>query len=242
MLQRMMTMAGLAKQKPKSWEDCDRYEYKSVWNAVSGTDDMAKIAVSGTLDTEEHERSARQTREWLQQHVGVNSDDVVLEIGAGFGRVGEVLAPICKRWIGTDVSENMVDTMRRRLARFDNVEIIATNGFDLAAIPSASVDMAYCTTVFMHLDEWERYKYVVESLRVLKPGGRFIADNFNLCSDDGWKIFMEHVRIPPGHRPPHISRMSTPQEIESYFKRAGFGRIGQAELGWMTITYGWKPN
>lgn len=238
MLQRVLRAAGL---RPRPWDSYARSEYKSVWNAISPTEDKAKLAVSGTLNTIEHVRSARQTLEWLQRYVGIHPNDVIVDIGAGFGRVGEVIAPLCKRWIGTDVSENMIAVMKRRLASHKNVEAVATNGFDLSPIASASADMVYCTTVFMHLDEWERYNYIVEGFRILKPGGRMIVDNINLASDQGWNIFLEHTRIPPAQRPPSISKMSTPQEIAIYFSRAGFKRVNQAELGQMTITFGVKP-
>jgi SAM-dependent methyltransferase len=238
MMQRVLRAVGL---KSRPWDSYARSEYKSVWNAISPTEEKAKLAVSGTLDAIEHARSAHQTLEWLQRYVGVHPRDVIVDIGAGFGRVGEKVAPLCKRWIGTDVSENMVAVIKRRLAAHKNVEAVATNGFDLSPIASASADMVYCTTVFMHLDEWERYNYIVEGFRILKPGGRMIVDNISLATDQGWNIFIEHTKIPPAQRPPSISKMSTPQEIAIYFSRAGFQRVNQAELGPMTITYGHKP-
>jgi len=238
MLQKVLQSVGV---RPRRWDSFARFEYKSVWNAVSPTEDKAKLAVSGTLDKTEHDRSAQQTLEWLQRYVGIRADDVVVDIGAGFGRVGDVVAPLCKRWIGTDVSDNMVALIRRRLAHHKNVEAIVTNGFDLSPIASASADMVYCTTVFMHLDEWERYNYVAEGFRILKPGGRMIVDNISLATDAGWEIFLAHSKIAPSERPPSISKMSTPQELAIYFSRAGFQMINQAELGPMTITYGHKP-
>jgi ubiquinone/menaquinone biosynthesis C-methylase UbiE len=93
----------------------------------------------------------------------------VLEIGAGVGRVGMVLAPICKGWIGVDMSENMLRHIERRLAGLTNVRTVATNGFDLSGIASESVDVVYSTVVFMHLDEWDRYGYIKEGcFRILK--------------------------------------------------------------------------
>lgn len=219
----------------------NRSQYKTVWNSVSGSEDGAKMAVSGVVDEDINRESAQYTLNMLRQYVGIGKDDVVLEIGAGFGRVGAALAPLCREWIGTDVSENMVGHIRHRLAEYGNVRAIATNGIDLAGIPSESVDVVYCTVVFMHLEEWERYSYIAEGLRVLKPGGRMLVDNVNLLSDAGWAFFEEHRAIAPAERPLQISKTSTPQELETYFRRAGFSEIRQVQESLWIITYGRKP-
>ena len=50
-------------------------------------------------------------------------------------------------------------------------------------------DLVYCRLSSMHLDQWDRYSYVVEGFRILRPGGRLFIDNVNLCSDEGWDVF-----------------------------------------------------
>jgi SAM-dependent methyltransferase len=218
----------------------NRSTYKAIWNAVSHTEDLAKASVSGSTDEESHRVSGEITKNKILQLVGVSPNDTVLEIGAGVGRVGTFLAPICKEWIGVDVSENMLGHVRSRLAKFKNVRTVATNGYDLAEIPSESIDVVYCTVVFMHLDEWERYSYIKEGFRILKPGGRMLVDNVDLTSDEGWEFFLTVCTIPPNQRPPQISKTSTPQELETYFKRAGFSDILQSWQSLWITTYGKK--
>jgi SAM-dependent methyltransferase len=208
----------------------------------SKTEVKAKIAVAGTKDEKIFRESTAFTLSILQKYGRVGKNDIVLEICAGVGRVGAALAPLCREWIGTDVSENMVRYMRRRLAGHSNVRTVAITGFDLAGIPSESVDVVYCTVVFMHLEEWERYSYIKEGFRVRRPGGRMAVDNVNLLSDAGWKFFEEICAIPPKERPAHISKVSTPQELETYFQRAGFCGIGQEQIALWIITYGVKPD
>jgi ubiquinone/menaquinone biosynthesis C-methylase UbiE len=184
---------------------------------------MATEHVIGRVDEEYIRATASGT---LQRLVRINADDVVLEIGCGIGRVGEEVAPLCREWIGCDVSPAMLKYARDRLAAQSNVRLVEVSGFDLAPIASSSVDLVYCTVVFMHLDEWDRYAYIREARRVLRPGGRVYVDNFTLTTDAGWEIFEDVRRAFPRRRPSHISKSSTPQELETYLARAGFDSIG----------------
>lgn len=235
MFARLASLRGRARRLRPGWT---RNNYKGVWNDIAASPDGAADAVAGYADEQRHRQAAEATLAMLQRLVGVRDDDTVLEIGAGVGRVGDVLAPLCREWVGADVSEKMVAHMRRRLAHHANARAVAISGYDLDGIPSNSFDLVYCTVVFMHLEEWDRFGYVKEGLRVLKPGGRMLVDNVNLMSDEGWAFFEQHASIPPLRRPPYISKTSTPQEIGAYFERAGFAAIRQEEAGGWTITYG----
>jgi SAM-dependent methyltransferase len=218
-----------------------RNRYKTVWNALSRSSEQATIYVIGEADEPAILAAGEVTRHWLEQTVGINQDDVILEIGCGIGRVGQVLAPRCRQWIGCDVSPNMLAHAQRRLAIFDNVQFVELSGFDLGPIEDVSVDLAYSTVVFMHLDEWDRYNYILEARRVLRPGGRIFIDNFNLRSEEGWRFFEMHWQITPEDRPSYISKSSTPQEIEVYLRRAGFQDINIIENGAWVQAYAMKP-
>lgn len=197
---------------------------------VSGTEDEATIETSGV-----------GTSEFLLKNVGIDPNDVVLEIGCGIGRVGKCLAPRCRRWIGADVSPRMLAFAAERLREFPNVEFVELSGNDLRPIADNSIDLVYCTVVFMHLESWDRYAYVKEAFRVLRPGGKLYVDNVDLCSDGGWAIFETHRRFPIDQRPDHITVCSTPQELQEYLKRAGFEAIESHAGGELISVWGRKP-
>jgi len=227
-----------------SQDQLSRSQYKETWQRVSADLDSAKISVAGYVDEESFATAARQTLEILEQTTGLHADDVVLEIGAGVGRMGPTIAPRVKQWIATDVSGNMLRHARQRCAGLENVDFIEISGWDLAPIPDESVDVVYCTVVFMHLDEWDRYAYIVEAMRILRPGGRLFVDGINLCGEPGWELFLDHyTSYAPLERPPNISKTSTPQELEEYFRRAGVEdyRVGQKPDDMWVYAYGRKP-
>ncbi|MBO0694593.1 MAG: class I SAM-dependent methyltransferase [Verrucomicrobia bacterium] len=202
-----------------------RSEYKKVWSALSTTEDQAKLHVIGVTDEDSLRATGEQTLGFLQDSVGIRKDDVVLEIGCGIGRVGKVVAPLCRKWIGCDVASNMLSLAAERLKDLPGVELKEISGYDLRGVADASVDVVYCTVVFMHLESWDRYNYILEAFRVLRPNGRIYVDNINLCSDGGWKVFETHRTMSPATRPPHMTQNSTPQEIETYLTRAGFSDV-----------------
>ena len=202
-----------------------RSEYKKVWSALSTTEDQAKLHVIGVTEEAALQATGEETLRFLQDSVGIGKDDVVLEIGCGIGRVGKVVAPLCRKWIGCDVASNMLSLAAQRLKDLSNVELVEISGYDLSGVADASVDVVYCTVVFMHLESWDRYNYISDAFRVLRPGGRIYIDNINLCSDGGWKVFETHRAMLPASRPPHMTQNSTPQEIETYLTRAGFSDV-----------------
>ena len=220
-----------------------RGDYKATWNALSGSKQDAYLYVAGYTDEEKFHADAEDTIDILRETVGVRPEDVVLEIGCGVGRVGRVLAPLVKEWIGCDVSANMLKLAGRRLLGIPNTRLQEISGYDLQPIPDASVDVVYTTVVFMHLEEWDRYNYILEAKRVLRPGGRFYCDNVDLASPAGWAVFDESRKtFQPRERPAQISKCSTQPEIDAYLRHAGFADVQVAgRLNFWVYGWGVKP-
>ena len=219
-----------------------RGDYKSVWNSLSGSKVDAYMVVAGHTDEEKFHEDAEDTLDILRDTVGIKPEDTFLEIGCGVGRVGRVLAPFVKAWIGCDVSANMLGLAGRRLLGLTNTRLQEISGFDLRPIADNSVDVVYTTVVFMHLEEWDRYNYVREARRVLRPGGRFYCDNVDLASPRGWAVFEDSRRFPPGERPAQISKCSTQPELEAFLKHAGFADVRVAgRLDFWAYAWGVKP-
>ncbi len=220
-----------------------RGDYKSVWNSLSGSKEEAYLVVSGYTDEDKFHADAEDTADILRETVGVRPEDIILEIGCGVGRVGRVLSPFVKQWIGCDVSTNMLRLAGRRLLGLENIRLQEVSGYDLQPIADASVDVVYTTVVFMHLEEWDRYNYVLEAMRVLKPGGRFYCDNVDIASPAGWAVFEESRKtFKPKERPAQISKCSSQPELEAFLKHAGFADVKVAgRLNFWAYAWGTKP-
>jgi SAM-dependent methyltransferase len=220
----------------------DRSEYGRVWDSVSQTVSDARYAVAGYADSAEWARTGEATAVDVAGEVGLQATDVVLEIGCGAGRVGAHLAARCGRWIGADVSKNMLEHTKAALGNAPNVSVLHLDGNGLRGIDDASLDVVYCTTVFMHLEQWDRYRYIREAYRVLRPSGRLYVDSFSLLSPDGWALFEQHCAMSPVDRPPHISKGSTPDELKTYVEHAGFADIRVREGALYVTVVAAKPS
>jgi len=202
-----------------------RSDYKGTWNQLSSTLDDAKLNVAGSLDEADFERTGTDAAAIVADHAAIKPTDVVLEIGCGVGRIGKALAPKCGTWIGTDVAGNMLKHASERLKDLPNVQFVEISGLGLQEIPDASVDVVYCAVVFMHLLEWDRYRYVLDAFRVLRPGGRCFVDNADIASPHGWKLFMSSYNVPVADRAPNLSMVSSGDELQAYFIHAGYTEI-----------------
>ena len=202
-----------------------RGSYKDVWNDASSQRGTAMAMVAGTEDTEEFLNSGELTAATLKGVLRIAPQDTVLEVGCGLGRIGRFLAPCCGKWIGSDISGKMLERAGEFLSEVPNIELIELTQPGLQQFDDASVDKLYCSAVLMHLDEWDRYGYITEAFRVLRPGGIAYFDNINLMGDHGWHIFNEIAKLDPAARPAAASKASTPDELLTYMARAGYAEI-----------------
>jgi SAM-dependent methyltransferase len=203
----------------------ERSSYKRVWDLQARDPDLASLAVAGHTDEATLELTARGFIDTLRTTTGLNPNDVVLEIGCGIARVGRPLSRECLHWFGADISGGMLAHAAERTRDRPNVTLVELATVGLQEFPRDAFDLIYCTIVFMHLFEWDRFRYVEEAFRVLRPGGRCYFDNFPLDSEHGWKVFMEGAGYPLDRRPAHLSMSSTREELEIYLRRAGFADV-----------------
>ena len=215
--------------KQTRWPSLDhlhRRQYAEVWDALTPSAKQATEAASGVQGEDELRRSAMKSLHDLLELVSIGAQDEVLEIGCGVGRVGLVLAPLCRLWTGADISANMLAYASRRLRDVNNVRLVKLHRVGLEDFTDSSFHVVYTTDMFEHLDEMDRWRYVEEAFRVLRSGGRIYIDNIDLESDAGWASFVNDGKKYQGFaRTPYVLRPSTAAELMAYVKRAGFTQV-----------------
>ncbi|MDX2202459.1 MAG: class I SAM-dependent methyltransferase [Hyphomicrobiaceae bacterium] len=127
-----------------------------------------KYAQDAIKDMAGYERTVARVRQCLER------TDTVLEVGCGTGMTALTLAPAVARYIGTDISAEMIAIARKRAAAqgCGNVEF-AVAGSNGSTWPAGSYDAVLAFNV-LHLVR-ERAGFLRQLHAALKPGGLFIS-------------------------------------------------------------------
>ena len=222
--------------------------YKDTWNNRVTSLKSGAIAVDGSTDEETLLSNGEWTANQMQAALNINTKDVVLELGCGVARIGKLLAPHCKKWIGVDISENMLKVASQRLQDMDNVEFHALKRNDLSSIADNSIDKIYSVAVFCHLDKEDLFNYLREIYRVLKPEGTIYVETWNLASTVGWKRWQAEADnwfISDHSHRKDVARnqFCSPDEFDLYVKKAGFDILGSySDSVWNQIIAGKSMN
>lgn len=95
-----------------------------------------------------------------------------LEIGCGPGRLIRPMSRHFAEIHGVDVSDQMIELARKKLADLPNAFVETTDGARLTAFADNSLDFVYSYAVFQHIPSREVVsEYMREIQRVLKTGG-----------------------------------------------------------------------
>lgn len=203
--------------------------YHEFWDGQAETRAGAYYGVAGKPFGEEAtdesmDAHGKPSAEIIAEKLNLTTSDVVLEVGVGVGRLAKFIAQLVMEFHGMDISRNMVDVARFRLADLDNVFLYAHQDSNLSIFPDNKFDAVYFQVVLIHLDRLDAFHYMRETLRVLKPGGRVYMQFYNVLHDGGLKEFVysvDYMLEQKGKIPGRV-RCYTSEEVKQLVKAAGF--------------------
>ena len=111
----------------------------------------------------------------------------VLEIGLGYGTVGQKVIEAGARYIGLDIAKGPVNMMKHRMALLDNSGKAIQESYLNCEIPSNSMDVIISIGCFHHTGNMQRC--IDQTHRILKPGGKAIIMVYHLFSLRRWILW-----------------------------------------------------
>jgi SAM-dependent methyltransferase len=187
---------------------------------------------------------AMPVSQWMAEAVHPQSGHRVLELAAGAGDTGflvaELIAPggtlIC-----SDASEGMLDTARERAEELGvhNVEFRPLNAESIA-LPAAGLDAVLCRWGYMLLAD--PGAALGETRRVLRPGGRVALAAWDAAEHNVWaSVASDEVQRmlgtpPPEPDQPGMFAFAPPVRIEALLNDAGFSEAEVTALD-LAFTY-----
>ncbi len=155
---------------------------------------------------------------YLLRSLGLRDGHRVVDVGCGSGRLACQLAPFPHlHYVGCDVVPRLL-AHARDLCRRPDWRFVHTDGI---SIPCAdeSTDFACFFSVFTHLVHEDTYRYFLEAVRVLKPGGLLVMSFLEFQVPSHWNEFRASVNNTRSDR--HLNQFLSRDAIAAWALHAG---------------------
>ena len=164
--------------------------------------------------------------------LGLNKNDLLLDLGCGTGAALRDAAPQVRRGVGFDLSPGML-AQARELARAEHLENVEFTEGDVSG-PLPFGDGAFtaivCTTAFHHFPR--PLDTITEMARVLRPGGRVVIAD---ASRRHPAVFVLDLLL-RALQPSHVGFRS-PAQLMHDLCAAGFDRVSFCTIKWRSYAF-----
>lgn len=147
-----------------------------------------------------YEIASPRVRQYLAAEIGfllsrVSHDDVVLELGCGYGRVAFELAKVARRVVGIDSAPDSIALARQASSLGSRCEFLEMDALELAFDESA-FDAVVCVQNGVCAFGVDQEALLLQALRVVRPGGRVL---FSTYSKNFWADRLEWFEAQAAH-------------------------------------------
>lgn len=179
-----------------------------IWDRVAGIYDLT----SGRRNREVNDKMVHFIASKVQ------AEDVVLECACGTGLITQVIQPLCRQLIATDLSVNMLAQTRKKCGKASNLTVELADITHLQ-YPSNSFDLVIAGNIIHLLNNPK--KALDELSRVCRDSGRIIVPTY--VQKDGekpslWIKLLRFFGIP-------IKNSFSFKEYQQLFKDAGYSDV-----------------
>ena len=179
-----------------------------IWDRVAGIYDLT----SGRRNREVNDKMVRFIAS------KVKAEDVVLECACGTGLITQVIQPLCRQLIATDLSLNMLAQTRKKCCKAPNLTVELANITHLQ-YANNSFDLVVAGNIIHLLNNPK--KALDELARVCREGGRIVVPTY--VQKDGekpslWIKLLRFLGIP-------IMNNITLKAYQQLFKDSGYSDV-----------------
>lgn len=118
--------------------------------------------------------------------VWVHSDDVVLEIGCEWGTTTTLIAPYCKKIIGTDISPKCIERARKM---YPELHFEVLNGFDVRAALELGEPF---TKIYIDISGMSGYNTLLDTIALLTSYATVLRPQAIIVKSGALKRFAAH--------------------------------------------------
>ena len=167
-------------------------ENSRFWNELCGSQFAQSLGITDhSKDSlEKFDKAYLQLYPYLMPLIDCKSmkGKRVLEIGLGFGTVGQKIAQSGSNYHGLDIAQGPVDMMNHRLTML-SVDVVGATCGSMLECPFDSDYFDYVVSIgcFHHTGDMQRC--VNETFRILKPGGTAVIMVYNKFSYRQWLVW-----------------------------------------------------
>jgi SAM-dependent methyltransferase len=134
---------------------------------------------------------SQRDRQLAQELLNPRTNDLILEIGCGYGWITEsLLSRTIFRWVGVDISVDMIRALHERLAQYTPGGFVG-DAYHLP-FPDSTFDKVLCNGVLMHLRDDQAA--LAEMARVIRPGGYLVLSVNNVLSPLSLPVLLRNWR------------------------------------------------
>lgn len=195
--------------------------YEDHWHPVTVAEAMRDIVLSD--DETFFEESGKAIADEILKLLN-SSDDVVLDLGCGIGRIAKHIAPHCSALWLVDISSRMLTIARERLATYDNLHFVQSLAGSVPEVPENAIDLLYSVLVLQHVEREDAFCMLRDIRRMLRPSGVAYLTFPNLLGDEYLASFVHYANTGEVANKAR-ARFYTPAEVDRLLRAAGFERI-----------------